>query len=224
MLATNAASLKMADLAARMLIRAGQSVMDSRDDKGLEYFREAHVEAEQDLDRLEATVGVCFAASELGLADEAGKALADFSAMKIHGIDVAARKAIVHLVLSSRMGGIEGALEAGAEILPLLEDVRDPLIITSFLNCYGHFLGLAAHYVDALHVADRQIATADEYRLAFALPHGYLVRAASPTAASATSRKRADIARAEELAARTTSTSQCRLAPCGHGSPYAAAR
>ena len=27
----------------------------------------------------------------------------------------------------------------------------------------------AAHYVDALHVADRQIATADEYRLAFAL-------------------------------------------------------
>ena len=106
-------------LAARMLIRAGQSaVMDSRDDKGLEYFREAHVEAEQDLDRLEATVGVCFAASELGLADEAGEALADFSAMKIHGIDVAARKAIVHLVLSSRMGGIEGALEAGAEISP----------------------------------------------------------------------------------------------------------
>ena len=75
MLATNAARSEDGGPAARMLIRAGQSaVMDSRDDKGLEYFREAHVEAEQDLDRLEATVGVCFAASELGLADEAGKA------------------------------------------------------------------------------------------------------------------------------------------------------
>jgi ATP/maltotriose-dependent transcriptional regulator MalT len=202
MLAANAARSSDSELAARMLIRAGQSaVMDSRDDKGLEYFREARLEAEQDLDRLEATVGVCFAASELGLADEAGKALADFSAMKIQGIDVAARKAIVHLVLSSRMGGIEGALETGAAVLPLLEDVRDPLVITSFLNCYAHFLGLAAHYVDALHVADRQIATAEEYRLAFALPHGYLVRAVAHSGLRDFAQARADIARAEELAA-----------------------
>lgn len=201
MLALDAASSRDDRFAPRLLIRAGQSaVMDSRDDKGLEYFREAQLEARQDLDRLEAAVGVCFAASELGFAEEAGRSLADLSAMRIQGIDVAARKAIVHLVVSSRVGGVEGALETAAAIVPLLEDVKDPLVITSFLNCYGHFLGLAGRYVDALRVAERQVATANEYRLAFALPHGYFVRAVAHSGLRDFARARADVDRAEELA------------------------
>jgi LuxR family transcriptional regulator, maltose regulon positive regulatory protein len=202
MLASNAASSGDGRLAPRLLIRAGQSaVMDSRDDKGLEYFREAQREATHDLDRLEAAVGLCFAASELGLAEEAGRSLDDLSAMKIQGVDVAARKAIVHLVVSSRMAGVEGALETAAAIVPLLEEVRDPLVVTSFLNCYGHFLGLAARYVDALRVADRQVATANEYRLPFALPHGYFVRAVAHSGLRDFAQARADVVRAEELAA-----------------------
>jgi LuxR family transcriptional regulator, maltose regulon positive regulatory protein len=202
MLASNAASSGDGRLAPRLLIRAGQSaVMDSRDDEGLEYFREAQREATQDIDRLEAAVGVCFAASELGLAEEAGRSLVDLSAMKIQGVDVAARKAIVHLVVSSRMAGVEGALETAAGIVPLLEEVRDPLVVTSFLNCYGHFLGLAARYVDALRVADRQVATANEYRLAFALPHGYFVRAVAHSGLRDFAQARADVVRAVDLAA-----------------------
>ena len=203
MLAVHAATVREAAFAPQMLIRAGQAaVMDSRDAKGLEYFREAQVLAEQDVDRLEAAVGVCFAASELGLADEALKALAALEGLE-QGIDLAARKAIVQLVLSSRMGGVEGALDTGAATLPLLDDLKDPLLITSFLNCYGHFLGLAAHYVDALRVADRHIAIAEEYRLDFAVPHGYVVRAVAHSGLRDFARAGADVDRAEERAGPT---------------------
>ena len=201
MLAAQAASARDAAFAPQMLIRAGQAaVMDSRDKKGLEYFREAQGLAEQDGDRLEAALGICFAASELGLADEAASALAELEGMEVQGVEVATRKAIVQLVLSSRMGGVEGALDTGAAILPLLDDLRDPLVVTSFLNCYGHFLGLGAQYVEALRVADRHIATAEEYRLEFAIPHGYLGRAVAHSGLRDFARAGADIHRAEDLA------------------------
>ena len=201
-LAAHAASARDEEFFPRMLIRAGQSaVMDSRDEKGLEYFREAQKVARLDLDRLEAAVGVCFAASELGLAEEAGRSLAELTSIEAQGVDVIARKAIVELVLSSRMGGIKGALDTGAAVLPLVDDLKDPLVVTSFLNCYGHFLGLAAHYLDALHVAERHINVAGEYRLTFALPHGYIVRAVAYSGLRDFGKAKTDVARAEELAA-----------------------
>jgi ATP/maltotriose-dependent transcriptional regulator MalT len=201
-LAAQAAVGGEATLAPRMLVRAGQAaVMDSRDEKALEYFRAAKDVAKSGVDRVEAAVGLCFAALELGLTDEAGAALAELSTMHIQGIDVATRKAIAQLVHSSRVGGLAAALDVGAAILPLLDDVRNPLVATSFLNCYGHLLSTAAYYEDALAVSDRHITTAEQYRLAFAVPHGYLVRAAAYCGLRDFAKARAEVARAEERGA-----------------------
>jgi DNA-binding CsgD family transcriptional regulator len=187
---------------ARMLIRAGQSaVMDSRDDQGLEYFRAASAVARNGVDQLDASVGACFAALELGLIDEADEALTALSAMEIHGLDLAVRRAIAQLVHSSRVGGLQAALDGGAAVFPLLDDVKDPLVTTSFLNCYGHLLGLGAFYVEALRIAERQIETADQYRLTFALPHGSLVRAVAHCGLRDFAKAEAEVARAKEMAA-----------------------
>jgi LuxR family transcriptional regulator, maltose regulon positive regulatory protein len=201
-LAAQAAATGEGAFVPRMLIRAGQSaVMDSRDEKGLEYFRAAQDVAEQDSDRLEADVGACFAALELGMVDEASEALKELSAMKLQGIDVVARKAIAQLVHSSSAGGLEKALDIGAAVFPLTDDVKNPLVATSFLHCYSHLLGVAANYVDALTVSERQISIAAEYRLDFALPHGCLVQAIAYCGLRDFAKAGAEIARAEEIAA-----------------------
>lgn len=206
----------------RMLIRAGQSaVMDSRDRKGLEYFRAAQKVAELDTDRLEADVGACFAALELGLVEEASQALEKLSSMELQGIDVAARKALARLVHAASAGGLEEALDIGAAVVPLTDDVKDPLIATSFLHCYSHLLAVAANYVDALNVSERQMAIAAEYRLDFTLPHGCLVQAVAYCGLRDFAKASAEIARAEEIAAGTdihvtmqTAALRTRLALC----------
>jgi LuxR family transcriptional regulator, maltose regulon positive regulatory protein len=202
-LAAEAATASSGPKTSRMLIRAGQSaVMDSRDDKGLGHFREARKKADTELDKLEADVGICFAALELGLPDEAGAALEELSFIEARGADIAVRKAVVKLVYASRAGGVQSALPIGATTLPLLEDVKDPLVVTSFLNCYGHVLGLAALYPAALDIVEQEVSTADRYRLRFVLPHALLTKAVAHCGLRAFSKASIEIAHAEELAVR----------------------
>jgi len=185
----------------KILIRAGQAaVMDSRDDKGLEYFRAAWTSATQDHERLEALVGMCFSALELGLDEEATGAMRNLSTLDSRSVDVTTRKAVVELVYSARMGGVGSALDIGARTMPLLEDARDPLIVTSFLNCYSHLLGLGALYAQALDVAELEAEKARRYRLTFALPHASLHRAASYSGLRDFAKASAEIDEAEALA------------------------
>ncbi len=200
-LAAQAAAIGGGSLVPQMLTRAGRSaVMDSRDARGLEYFRAAQGVAQLASDRLDAYVGTCFAALELGLVDEAGHALKQLSAMELKGIDVTTRKATAQLVHSSRVGGVEEAIDIGTAVFPLLDDVKDPLVLTSFLHCYSHLLGVAADYVATLAVSERHVAVAAEYRLDFALPHGYLVKAVAYCGLRDFAKSRAEIAHAEEIA------------------------
>jgi ATP/maltotriose-dependent transcriptional regulator MalT len=200
-LATQSCTQPNAVRNARMLLLAGQAaVMDSRDEQGLEYFRAAQLTAETDADRLEAAVGVCFTALELSLVEEADEALAALAAIDMHGVDSLVRRTVAQLVHSSRVGGVQAALRSGATIVPLLDDVKDPLVLTSFLNCYGHLLGLGAFYVDALRISDRHVETATEYRLTFARPHGLIVRAVAHCGLRDFTRAQAEIARARETA------------------------
>jgi LuxR family transcriptional regulator, maltose regulon positive regulatory protein len=179
-LASQAADESADPQSARMLIRAGQAaVMDSHDEQGLEYFRKARRSATAEPDRFEAAVGICFAALELGLNEEATEAVRDVAAAGPRGIDAAARRANVELAYSSRLGGIESSLTTGARVMALIDDATDPLVVTSFLNSYAYILALGAYYSEALEVAERETLEAEQYRILFALPHAFLTKAVS---------------------------------------------
>lgn len=220
------AAVKTTDAAAlaRTLLRAGQAaVMDSREDRGLQHFQGALLASVTDLERLEAAVGICFAALELGMTEQATEALDEVKRIELDGIDVAVRKAVVQLVYSTRIGGVQSALEIGGAIVPLLSEVRDPLARTSFLNSYGHLLALGALYPEALIVVQREIAEADRYRLPFALPHAHLIQAVAYCGLRDFSKAAAEINQAEELSpandiyvAMHAAALRARLALCRH--------
>jgi LuxR family maltose regulon positive regulatory protein len=166
------------DLKPKALIRAGQAAMlDSRDKSALDFFRLARRAATTNETRIEALVGECFAVLELGLAERSEDVFAEVVALAEGGPDMKVRRGMVQLVRASRLGGITAALEEGAELLPLLETVKEPLAITSFLNTYAHLLALNARYEEALDLNRRQVEFAQHYRLDFVLPHAFVVDA-----------------------------------------------
>jgi DNA-binding CsgD family transcriptional regulator len=186
-----------------MHARAGQAaVMDSRDGEGMEHFEAAVASAATEHDRLEALVGVCFAALELGRVADAAQALHDLSTLELDGIDGTLRKTVVQLVYASRAGGVQSALGIGSKVLPLLDDARDPVVATSFLNTYAHLLGLAAHYPDALSVAELEINKAAQYRLLFVRRHAVLIQAVSYSGLRDFAKAVEAVGEAEELAGR----------------------
>jgi ATP/maltotriose-dependent transcriptional regulator MalT len=170
------------ELRARALIRAGQSAMlDSRDEQALPLFREARRCGQTQYARLEALVGEYLTSLELGRAADAEDAFAELTVLDEGGFDTKIRQATVHLVRAARLGGVDAALEVAAEVRPLLANLKDPLIATSFLNTTAHVLVLSGRYEEALEVGQAELELAQRYRLDFALPHALLVSAAALT-------------------------------------------
>jgi ATP/maltotriose-dependent transcriptional regulator MalT len=64
-------------------------------------------------------------------------------------------------------------------MLPLLDNLKDPLVASSFLNTYAHLLVLNARYEEALSVSQAELQVARQYRLDFVFPHALLVSAAA---------------------------------------------
>lgn len=187
------------DLCARALIRAGQSAMlDSRDKQALTLFREARLRGKSQYARLEALVGECLTSLELGQAADAEDAFAELAALGEGGFETKIRQATVQLVRAARLGGVDVALGFAAEVRPLLENLKDPLIATSFLNAIAHVLVLSARYEEALHVGQTELDLVRQYRLDFALPHAFLVRAAAFTGLREFSKAREEIEAADE--------------------------
>jgi LuxR family maltose regulon positive regulatory protein len=174
--------LENPDLRARALIRAGQSAMlDSRDEQALPLFREARLSGKSPYALLEALVGECITSLELGRAAEAEDAFAELAVLDEGGFETKIRQATVQLVRAARLGGVDTALEFAAEVRPLLVNLKDPLVATSFLNATAHVLVLNARYEEGLDVGQAELELAQRYRLDFALPHALLVSAAAFT-------------------------------------------
>ena len=189
------------DLRARALIRAGQSAMlDSRDGQALPLFREARRCAEGEYMRLEALVGECLTSLELGKTREADEAFIELAALNEGGFETAIRKATVQLVRAARLGGVDAALALSAQVRPLLNNLRDPLIATSFLNAIAHVMVLSARYEEALDVGRSELELAEQYRLDFALPHAHLVCAAALSGLREFSKATEEMELAEEYA------------------------
>jgi LuxR family transcriptional regulator, maltose regulon positive regulatory protein len=172
--------LEPQDLRAKALIRAGQSAMlDSRDEQALQSFRRARSVANAGYTRLETLVGECLASLELGLARETEDVFDELATLAAGNVETRTRKTLVQLVRAARLGGISAALQIGAEVRPLLDDVKDPLVVASFLNTYAHLLVLNARYEEALELGQIELEVAKQYRLDFVLPHALLICAAS---------------------------------------------
>jgi LuxR family maltose regulon positive regulatory protein len=177
---TAADRLESQDLQAKGLIRAGQSAMlDSRDEQALQSFRRARSVAGGDYTRLEALVGECLASLELGLASETEDVFDELSKLAAGNVETRIRKTLVQLVRAARLGGISTALQIGSEVRPLLDDLKDPLVVASFLNTYAHLLVLNARYEEALELSHVELEVAKHYRLDFVLPHALLLCAAA---------------------------------------------
>jgi LuxR family transcriptional regulator, maltose regulon positive regulatory protein len=164
-------------LRAQMLLRAGQSsLLDSREEDALKHFAEAvDVAPEGPLAR-EAFIGRFFSAVDLGLAD-APRLLEEFEARAGTGAEDIVRVAIAKMLYAERTGGLDVARLLGEDIYPLSAKVSDPVIRTSFLNSLGQTSALMAWYERATSLADEAEDVANEYRLAFVLPHAELLRA-----------------------------------------------
>ncbi|HEV3480657.1 MAG TPA: LuxR C-terminal-related transcriptional regulator, partial [Gaiellaceae bacterium] len=170
--------LDAGDLRAQALIRAGQSAaLDSRDDEALASFRQAGRIAESRHSRLEALVGEGLALLELGLAAEAEGLFAQLADTEETGFETRIRKALVRLMRAVRLGGVDGAIDVAARVLPLLDNLKDPLVTTSFLNTYVYVLVLNARYEKALALGETELEVARQYRLDFVLPHALIGRA-----------------------------------------------
>jgi LuxR family maltose regulon positive regulatory protein len=189
------------DLNANALIRAGQAAMlDSRDLPALQSFRDARLVARTDHARLEALVGEYFAALELGLRDEAEEGFTLISEIAERGIEMRLRQARVQLVRAARLGGITDALQSAAAVLPLLERVKEPLVVSSFLNAYAHLLALNTRYEEALELSGQAFEYAKQYRLDFVLPHSFLLNALAYSGIREFMRSLREIETAEEEA------------------------
>jgi LuxR family transcriptional regulator, maltose regulon positive regulatory protein len=171
-------NLRASDLKARALIRAGQAaILDSRDEDALRSFRAARVVATTDHTRLEALVGECFAVLDLGLDSEVEEVFTQLEGLPEVGLEMRVRRGMAELVRAARLGGVTKALQAGAEVLPLLEKHKEPLTTTSFRNAYAHLLALNGRYEEALELTKQQLKYASDYRLDFVIPHTRLLSA-----------------------------------------------
>ena len=83
--------------------------------------------------------------------------------------------------------GVRGAplveqIEAAQGQVALVDTASDPYTSTSMLNVFAYLLFAAGQYTDALAVADKEIAIAEEYELHFVIPHAEINRACALTA------------------------------------------
>ena len=163
-------------LTSRSFGLAGASAhLTHRDETALEYFARALDAAEDDYATRQALWGRFV--STLALEDDPEAALDDLKQQSGMSADDTLRLGNGDLLLSALRGGFPAALDAARRLAPLLDQVRDPLVHSSFLNSYASGLVLSAQYSEALAIADDEVQHAKDYRLRFVLPHAHIYRA-----------------------------------------------
>ena len=96
--------------------------------------------------------------------------------------DHALRVATANLHLGFNRGPLRPHLEVAEASVTLVDTASDPYASTSMLNSIAAALFAAGYYDDALAAADKESAIAEEFGLAFVIPHAEINRACSLTA------------------------------------------
>lgn len=167
--------LKNDHLLVRANTRAGQSAhFEGREEDALKHHRRAQVVARRMSDKREALWGEFVCAIELEQTDCA-EVLTQLEALGSDTAADAVRIANGRMLSAIRDGsGIDPELFAAVHRLPRVDD---PLVRSSFLHVWSCVLTLTGRYAEALDATDQQLRDAEQYRLAFVLPHTYIRRA-----------------------------------------------
>jgi LuxR family maltose regulon positive regulatory protein len=167
--------LKDDHLLVRAHTRAGQSAhFEGREEDALEHHRRAQSTARHVSDKREALWGEFVCAMELEQADCA-EVLTRLEALGSDTATDAVRIANGRMLSAIRDGsGIDPNLFSAVHRLPRVDD---PLVRSSFLHVWSCVLTLTGRYAEALDATDQQLRDAEQYRLAFVLPHTHIRRA-----------------------------------------------
>jgi DNA-binding NarL/FixJ family response regulator len=150
--------------------------MANKPERALSYLDTAGDAESSESDAYEVTWGRFVAAARLER-PEAIQLLPELDAMAAGIPDRELRRASARMVVSCRMGTLEGLDELFHATDHLLPRAHDPLIRSSFLLSQAHFLSLTAQYRQALHSIERLFEEVSVYGLGFAQPHALMVKA-----------------------------------------------
>jgi DNA-binding CsgD family transcriptional regulator len=165
-------------LVSKALFRAGMSSYhDNRPSQARDRYRTARNAATTTHDRLQALWG------ELNVLLETNEDPSDlFRAFEKEASDSSThrlRLGNARLMAAYRRGGIADAVRHGEALLPLIDRVYDPMVVSAFLHALAHSSVLAGKYDDALALIDQQLNLIRETRLNFVLPHVLITRASA---------------------------------------------
>jgi ATP/maltotriose-dependent transcriptional regulator MalT len=108
---------------------------------------------------------------ELEDMEAARRTLAEFEENRGDDIEAAVRASQARLHLAARLGSVAATVDMEAGTVELLNDVRDPVVVTGFLQTWTTALCLVGRYETALDAAQRELSVARATRLDFVIPH-----------------------------------------------------
>lgn len=166
-------------LRARALLIAGRAAhLRSSEEESYDYLRRAH-ECAKDVRDIPETLWACFlVASELER-PEAEMLLTELEKLPSSNFDRHIRLLTGRAMLASRLGGIQLQVVAPEASKELARRTADPMIRSAFLNRTAYLLVMLGRYEEALSIVETELEEARRSRLAFALPHALLLKAAA---------------------------------------------
>ncbi len=169
---TAAAAFVSPELRARSLIRAGKSAeMLDRTERAFELHSKAREIAEGQHLR-EAIVGLISTSLDLGLDCQSLLAELPSDGSATDRI----RSAGTRLQTALRVGGLQIALDEATPLLPILQDVRDPLLRTSFMFTRAGALVSTASYRESLRAFSALEDEAATFRIDLAFEPSRVLR------------------------------------------------
>jgi LuxR family maltose regulon positive regulatory protein len=165
-------------LVSKALFRAGMAAYhENRPAQARERYQLARKAATTTGDRLQALWG------ELNVMLETNEDPADLlRAYEKEASDTAAhilRLGSARLMAAYRRGDIANAVRHAEALLPLVDRVDDPMVVSAFLHALAHSSVLAGKYGDALLLIKRQLDLITKTRLSFVVPHVLITRASA---------------------------------------------
>jgi ATP/maltotriose-dependent transcriptional regulator MalT len=166
------------ELKFRALSTAGRAAhLASREEEALGLYRQAEIVGRTEGERRDALWGQLTCLVDLELAEEVTAVEARTEALGLTNARETVRAAGHRLYCQHRFGAIDLA-EADMTV-QLLGVVGDPLVESGFQSVYSAALSMSARYEEAQGVAMQLLATAQRYRLDFAMPYAHCAAAVS---------------------------------------------
>ena len=157
--------------------RAGQCREFLDDDRtALSYFEAAHRTALSTSDSQNALWGQFVVAVELEHLD-AYSSLEQLVCLAPHEPTTVVRNASGALILAVRDGGLAAATRKAQAIRDVADQADDPLVRSVFWYGFATAQSRLGEYQAALETVDRALKEAEEFHLAFAVPHTLVCRA-----------------------------------------------